>query len=268
LSNLLADERDDIVAATPPGLLNFVNNSTAAPDPFDVLRAKIAARTPTYQPATARHGGRWMWPAAGVAAVALSWFVVTRWRGRDENPVTGVFDSPVSEAGSALRASAGEVGGTFGSLGTLVTRKLRDGIALSIPERGIESKLIAFIEDHTRPVSDTAWFNFDRLSFAKDSATILPESQEQLNNIAAVLEAYPDVNVKVGGYADNVGGAAANLQLSQRRADAVRQALIDRKVAASRIQSEGYGETHPLAPNSTEAGRALNRRIALRVTKK
>ena len=85
---------------------------------------------------------------------------------------------------------------------------------------------------------------------------------------AAVLKAYPDVNVKVGGYTDTTGDPTANRTLSQQRADAVRQALVGKGIAAKRMVAEGYGSDHPVGDNATEEGRAQNRRIALRVTKK
>jgi K(+)-stimulated pyrophosphate-energized sodium pump len=141
-------------------------------------------------------------------------------------------------------------------------------VVLDVPENGIESKLIGFIEDERRPVNDTTWFDFDRLTFATGSATILPESQEQLNNIASILKAYPDVRIRIGGYTDSTGNAAANQRLSQQRAHAVRQALIARGVAPSRVTAEGYGASHPIADNATPEGRARNRRISVRVTAK
>jgi outer membrane protein OmpA-like peptidoglycan-associated protein len=254
VSKLLVHERDSILAAAPPGLMNLVQTSGAFP------RVEAGA-TPT------AGGRRWLW-LAGIAAVALAWFVLTRGRGPAVSPSVGTLDTAASRVAGAVGAAAGEVSEAVGGLGALMKRMLPGGVELNIPSRGIESKLIAFIEDGSRMVNDTTWFDFDRLNFGTGSATILPESQEQLNNIVAVLKAYPNVNVKVGGYTDNVGDSTANLGLSQRRADAVRQALISSGIPANRLLAEGYGEKHPVADNATEEGRARNRRIALRVTKK
>lgn len=125
-----------------------------------------------------------------------------------------------------------------------------------------------FITDSSRPVDETTWFNFDRLLFDTGSATLQPSSQEQLNNIAAILKAYPNVHVKIGGYTDNVGDAASNLQLSQARAQNVMNAIVAAGIDPSRLEAQGYGEDHPVGDNSTPEGRAQNRRIALRVTAK
>ena len=65
-----------------------------------------------------------------------------------------------------------------------------------------------------------------------------------------------------------MGDPAANVRLSQSRADAVKADLVRRGVADGRLEAEGYGEQHPVADNATESGRAQNRRIAMRVTKK
>ncbi len=85
---------------------------------------------------------------------------------------------------------------------------------------------------------------------------------------ASILKAYPNVNLKIGGYTDNVGDDAANLKLSAARAEATSKALLDRGIATGRLEAEGYGEQHPIASNETEEGRQRNRRIDVRVTKK
>ena len=150
----------------------------------------------------------------------------------------------------------------------LIEQPLPGGVRLAIPEDGIEMRLVRFIVDTGRPVDETTWLTFDRLEFDTDSATLRPSSQEQLRNIAAILAAYPQVEVKIGGYTDNVGDDAHNLKLSQDRARTTMQALVDLGVVPSRITAEGYGKEHPVADNATEEGRQRNRRIDVRVTKK
>jgi OmpA-OmpF porin, OOP family len=153
-------------------------------------------------------------------------------------------------------------------LGKFLPVKLPNGVELNIPEFGVERKLIAFIEDKSKPVDKTTWFSFDRLDFETGSATLKPSSAEQLKNIAEIMKAFPKVTLKIGGYTDNVGSADANLKLSQNRAANTRQELIKLGVDAKRLEAEGYGEKYPVADNSTEEGRAKNRRIDIRVTNK
>jgi outer membrane protein OmpA-like peptidoglycan-associated protein len=82
------------------------------------------------------------------------------------------------------------------------------------------------------------------------------------------MKCYPNVNLKIGGYTDNVGDAAANQRLSQARAENTKQAIVAQGIDASRLEAEGYGPDHPVASNDTEQGRQQNRRIDVRVTKK
>jgi K(+)-stimulated pyrophosphate-energized sodium pump len=72
--------------------------------------------------------------------------------------------------------------------------------------------------------------------------------------------------VKIGGYTDNSGDPAANLRLSQARADSVMNELRTMGVGGDRLEAEGYGDQHPIADNATADGRAKNRRVAVRVT--
>lgn len=155
-----------------------------------------------------------------------------------------------------------------GPLGEFIKRKLPDGTILNIPRLGIENKLIDFIEDTSRPVDKITWFDFDRLTFDTGKATLQSSSAEQLQNIAAILKAYPKVNAKIGGYTDNTGNKQSNLKLSQDRATNVMQDLVQRGIDASRLEAKGYGEEHPVADNATEEGRQKNRRISLLVTAK
>lgn len=153
-------------------------------------------------------------------------------------------------------------------LGALFSKKLSSGVDLNIPENGIENNLLKFIEDASRPVDKTTWFDFDRLTFETGKSVLKPESQEQLKNIAEILKAFPKVSIKLGGYTDNTGDVKENLMLSNERAASVKSELEKLGVSAQRLESEGYGQEHPVADNTTEEGRALNRRISIRVLSK
>jgi outer membrane protein OmpA-like peptidoglycan-associated protein len=97
--------------------------------------------------------------------------------------------------------------------------------------------------------------------FDFDSDRLKPEAREALDDIAEVLAYYPDAPVQVLGHTDDQGSADYNLGLSQRRADAVAQALTQRGIPADRLTAEGRGLTEPVASNGTEDGRAANRRV-------
>jgi OOP family OmpA-OmpF porin len=154
---------------------------------------------------------------------------------------------------------------TAPNLGDFVQLTLPNGATLSIPRYGVESRLLDFMQNGSMPV-DHAWIDFDRLSFDQSSAALHPESTEQIANIAKIMKAYPTTSVMIGGFTDDTGDAAVDMQISQARANSVRQELIGMGVDASRLEAQGFGATAPIADNSTAAGRFKNRRIALRLT--
>jgi OOP family OmpA-OmpF porin len=75
------------------------------------------------------------------------------------------------------------------------------------------------------------------------------------------ISGYPERDIRIEGHTDSSGSEDLNQKLSQRRADAVKQLLIQNGIAANRIKSIGQGEAHPVASNNTEAGKAKNRRV-------
>ena len=102
--------------------------------------------------------------------------------------------------------------------------------------------------------------------FDTDSAVLKPQSFAELDNMAQFLKDVPNATGVVEGHTDNTGSDAYNQALSQRRADAVRKYLVDKGIAASRLQSKGLGETQPAADNKTVDGRAQNRRVVFQRT--
>ena len=143
-----------------------------------------------------------------------------------------------------------------------------EGRILDFQPGGIEEALIRFIEDENAEAGKDNWFNFNDLQFASGSATIDANTMGEVAHIAQIMKAFPNVKIKVGGYTDNTGDAAANLKLSSERAAAVKSALVGIGVSEDRVESEGYGDQHPVASNDTEEGRAQNRRIAVSVREK
>lgn len=100
--------------------------------------------------------------------------------------------------------------------------------------------------------------------FDFNSATLRPESDAVLNQIAGVMRTHSDWRLQIAGHTDNIGGDAFNMTLSQRRAEAVKSALVSRYgIGADRLATTGYGASHPVASNDTLEGRARNRRVEL-----
>ncbi|MCX7063695.1 MAG: OmpA family protein [Proteobacteria bacterium] len=106
------------------------------------------------------------------------------------------------------------------------------------------------------------------LSFGSGSATIKADESALLSEVMRTIEIFGDALITVEGHTDSFGGDELNLELSQRRADAVRAYLLaNMNLAAYRISALGYGETRPIANNETAEGRARNRRIDLVISR-
>jgi len=96
--------------------------------------------------------------------------------------------------------------------------------------------------------------------------SLKPGAREKLAKVAGILIAYPGLNIEVGGYTDNVGGDDMNKILSENRADAVRNFLVEQGVVTGSVSSKGYGNTLPVASNDNASGRQENRRVELVVS--
>jgi outer membrane protein OmpA-like peptidoglycan-associated protein len=241
--NMLKAEATNFQRFLPAGLGSLLGGASSAVTGVTAGPERVAAA-----------GNRWLWPLVALAVLVLLglWFF-----NRTKEPVGNTVETAKNSGASAVSA-----------LGDFVQIKLPDGVELNIPQFGIENKVIVFLNDSSKPVDTTTWFNFDRLLFDTGKATLQPSSQEQLNNIAAVLKAYPNVHIKIGGYTDNTGDAAANQALSDARAKNVMDSLVAAGIDPSRLESKGYGDQYPVGDNNTDEGRAQNRRIALLVTQK
>jgi outer membrane protein OmpA-like peptidoglycan-associated protein len=254
LKSLLSSQKENILSAAPSGL-NLGFGSTIDNDIrgkiHDVRKAESSS-------------AKWLIPLLLVGAGLFALFFFSKGCNRKEASTavaTETVDTITTETEEVVEEPTDALGNFF-------KFKLPNGIELNAPEFGIENKLNTWLMDETKVVDKTTWFNFDRLLFDTGKATLRPESQEQLKNMVEILKAYPAVELKLGGYTDNVGDPAFNLKLSGDRAKSVMDEMIKMGIAKDRLESEGYGEQFPVASNDTEEGKAQNRRIAVRVTKK
>jgi outer membrane protein OmpA-like peptidoglycan-associated protein len=108
-----------------------------------------------------------------------------------------------------------------------------------------------------------------QINLRSGKSELTEKSKEQVANIAAILKAYPNAKIKLGGYTDNTGALELNKKISAERAAFVKAQLEKAGVGAGRIVAEGYGPEHPICPaNDTKECQAQNRRVDIRVTNK
>lgn len=99
--------------------------------------------------------------------------------------------------------------------------------------------------------------------FDFDSAALKPGAMQEINRVATVLLEYPQTNIQIEGHTDSTGAADYNQNLSERRALSVQNELINQGISPNRMTTVGFGETQPIADNSSETGRQLNRRVVI-----
>lgn len=273
LGNMLKAETPSLGSIPGSGTIKGAAGSTGASS------GRAASAIGSGVDSAAASGSRWLVPLAILGAIILAWLLYRAFSGAGTPPaaapVVAAADTAknaATAASDAASTAANAVSNTanaaWAALGEMTKVKLPDGTELNVPANGVESRLIAYLNDPNSKVSDDKWFDFDRLLFDTGKATLQPASQEQVGNIAAILKAYPKVNIRLGAYTDNTGNAAANVKLSDERANGVMGELVKLGTDAARMSAKGYGEEHPVADNATEEGRAKNRRISLRVTEK
>ena len=117
-----------------------------------------------------------------------------------------------------------------------------------------------------QPIEVNASIILKNIFFETNKFQLDPKSQAELDKIVQLLNDNPTLKIEISGYTDNVGKPSDNLSLSNNRAKSVVTYLIGKGIAAQRVAAKGYGETKPVADNTTEDGKAKNRRTELKVT--
>ncbi|WP_204112876.1 OmpA family protein [Shimia biformata] len=187
----------------------------------------------------------------------------------DPGAVNGNGDYQNTRTGALVGAAGGAV------LGEIFGGNAVKGAVIGAAVGGITGSVLDKQEAELRNSIDTEGVTVtntgDRLivtmpndvTFATDSYVVRSELKSDLADVAASLKRYPDSVIQVLGHTDNTGDAAYNMRLSERRAEAVADVLMNNGVPFSRIQTIGRGEDQPIASNLNEAGRAQNRRVEL-----
>jgi outer membrane protein OmpA-like peptidoglycan-associated protein len=292
LASLLAGQKDFIAAAAPSGLAgllglgslsalggNLVNTVSDAVSSATSTVASTAstvtnATKDVVEDTTEAAGGlmKWLLPLLLIgAAIAAIFFGMKSCNKPTEEVVVNTDSISVSTTETTTAVVTGKFDSISGDwnyeLGNIIPLKLKDGTEIQVGEFSTESKLVAFL--NSSEALDTVkgnWFDFTNVKFKTGSSEITEESIAQLKNLVAIAKAYPTAQFKVGGYTDNTGDAAANVALSQKRADVVAAKIVALGAAKSSIVgAKGYGPEWPVADNSTAEGRAQNRRVSVNV---
>lgn len=153
------------------------------------------------------------------------------------------------------RADAASLNYAYYYLDDVVLKKVPPILPIPVPE-----------DDLSRITLEAGkTFDLRNIFFEHDRTELLPRSFFELDKLIALFDRHPGMSIEIEGHTDKTGGASYNLDLSQRRAETVRQYLIGRGVDAGMVSARGFGSSRPVADNDSEAGRQRNRRVAFRV---
>jgi outer membrane protein OmpA-like peptidoglycan-associated protein len=144
---------------------------------------------------------------------------------------------------------------------------------IKLPEGDIQVETGSFLDKLNTEATDnsldsTKALTFDNVNFATGSAVLTDGSKAQLTDLVKIMKAYPKVAIKIEGHTDNVGNPVLNKKLSLSRAESVKTFLQTNGVDGARLAVSGLGSDKAVAENTTEKGRAANRRIEAYVVKK
>ena len=139
-------------------------------------------------------------------------------------------------------------------------------ISVPVVAEGEEPPVIEEQAIEVAPITVGANLILNNISFATNSANLAPGSLLELDRVGEFMALNPSVKIEISAHSDDVGAAAFNQQLSQRRAQSVADYLKKKNVKEASMESVGYGEERPLVPNDSEENRAKNRRVELQIT--
>lgn len=167
----------------------------------------------------------------------------------------------VGDAAGAVGDKVGEVAGAAGEMASnaldATTKAAREALgSIKFATGSVGEKFSGWLSSGE---AGEKTFQFKNLTFATGSSAI--QDMTEVNNLSAVLKAYPNVSIEVGGHTDSSGNANSNMTLSQSRADAVKTQLVAQGIAGDRISTKGYGSTMPTTANAADAA---NRRVEIK----
>ncbi|MBP2168979.1 outer membrane protein OmpA-like peptidoglycan-associated protein [Erwinia toletana] len=191
------------------------------------------------------------------------------------NPYTGESQAGKAGIGAGLGAALGAGVGVLSSskkdrgkgalIGAAAGAALGGGAGyyMDVQEAKLREKMKGTGVSVTRNGDNIILNMPNNVTFDSSSSTLKPAGANTLTGVAMVLKEYPKTAVTIIGHTDSTGTRALNMKLSQQRADSVGSSLITQGVAANRIRTQGLGPDHPIASNSSEEGKAQNRRVEI-----
>lgn len=291
ISSLLNDQKGVVSTLLPAGLslasLNvgdwakgykFDNdNDTIASTPHEepkveVTRSVADGGTFPNNPTPSEGGSIWKWLLPLLLLIAAGYFLWKQCEKKETTTTTTVSGDSLNTVNDTMS--------TQNDTTTMTTTKVDEdidlnGMALKGYKGGLEDQMITFLKSdgYKNAANDDAlkdkWYDFDHVNFKIGSANALEAGSEgQLQNLVAILKAYPDAKIKIGGYTDKTGDEAKNKKLSSDRAHFIKDWLGKQGVGAQVIAADGYGsEFAKVDVSASNEERAVDRKMSVRFAK-
>ncbi len=218
-------------------------------------------------------GSIWKWLLPLLLLALAAWFL---WKQCDKNNAATVNNTDsVSVTTNSANIDAVDSSATIVSIEKTDSEIDLNGIKLKGYIGGMEDKMISFLKagSYKNAADDASlkdtWYDFDKVNFKMGSSTELEDgSQEQLNNLVAILKAFPDAKIKIGGYTDKTGSEDVNLKISKARAEFIKKWLSDKGVGTQVLAADGYGsEFATVDASASDEERAADRKMSIRFAK-
>lgn len=173
----------------------------------------------------------------------------------------------VPSSSQEIKGHLNENGDFVYETGNIQEIKLKGGKIITLGEGSRLFQLYNSVQQKDQTIIDpNNWYTVENLYFQTGSSDLKAGSELQLNNLAEILNAYPNLKIKLGGYTDNTGNEESNQKLSNLRAQTAKLKLLELGIPSDRVEAEGYGSQHPVCEaNDTDECKAKNRRIDVRV---
>jgi outer membrane protein OmpA-like peptidoglycan-associated protein len=289
ISSLLSDQKGIVSTLLPAGLslatLNigdwakgykFDNdNDTIKTTPSEEPKIEVTRSTTstgTFPEKNNEGGGSiWKWLLPLLLLIAAGYFL---WKQNEKKQTTTT--TTMTDSGQVVTDTANVTRPTVVATVSQVDENIDlNGVALKGYKGGMEDQMITFLKsDGYKNAKDdaalkTKWYNFDHVNFKIGSASDLEAGSEgQLQNLVAILKAYPEAKVKIGGYTDKTGDEAKNLKLSAERANFIKTWLDKQGVGSQVAGADGYGsEFATVDAKASNDERAIDRKMSVRFAK-
>lgn len=279
LGSFLQSQKNSVFSMLPSGFnLAGALGLSSLGDIGTRITSAVSSATDYAGDAVKKAGNRWIWPLLLIAAAILIWLFARKGCNKEStvstiDTTTTTITPPPMDVSTTVKGKVDSVTGDFVyDLGEMTAINLpNNGGTLNVGKWSTEARLVEFLTNPNATIDEEKgnWFDFTNVRFKTGSSTLTTESDVQLKNLVMIIKAFPNAKFKIGGYTDNTGDPAANLALSQKRAEAVASQVVKLGAGKSQITgAEGYGEQHPVGDNSTADGKAMNRRVSVSVKAK